>query len=116
MKKLLELLKSGRVKNGYSQEYLAEIMGVSSSRISRWKNGKTEMTLQQIHSYAHKIGISSTTIYAFLAHNGHTELLPIAEIQIEVFTEEAFKRITEVVFELGLNHATIATKRLVTWK
>ena len=63
MKKLLEMLKSARVKNGYSQEYLSVILKVSSSRISRWERGKTAMTLDQILMYASKVGIQSTKIW-----------------------------------------------------
>ncbi|WP_257880969.1 helix-turn-helix domain-containing protein [Prevotella melaninogenica] len=40
------MLKSARVENGYSQEYLSVILKVSSSRISRWERGKTAMTLE----------------------------------------------------------------------
>ena len=50
------MLKSARVKNGYSQEYLSVILKVSSSRISRWERGKTAMTLDQILMYASKVG------------------------------------------------------------
>ena len=86
MKKLLEMLKSARVKNGYSQEYLSVILKVSSSRISRWERGKTAMTLEQILMYASKVGIQSTKIFEFLALNGQPGPLPIAEIHLEVFT------------------------------
>lgn len=50
------MLKSARVENGYSQEYLSVILKVSSSRISRWERGKTAMTLEQILMYASKVG------------------------------------------------------------
>ena len=117
MNKLLEMLKSARVRNGYSQEYLAGIMGVSSSRVSRWETGKTEMTLQQIHVFATKVGISPSKLFGILARNGQAaEPTPIAEIHIEIFTEEAFKKLSQVVHELGMEHATISTKRLTVWK
>ena len=105
MKELLEMLKSARVKNGYSQEYLSVILKVSSSRISRWEKGKTAMTLDQVLMYA-------TKIFEFLARNGQTDPLPIAEIHLEVFTEEAFRRLSQLVCELGIEHVTIKTKRL----
>ena len=116
MKKLLEMLRSARDKKGYSQEYLAEIMRVSSSRVSRWETGKTEMTFRQSQMYAAHVGSRSTKLFEFLAHSGQAEASPIAEIHIDVFTEEAFKKLTEVVCKLGINHATMTTKRLLTWK
>ncbi len=106
------MLKSARVKNGYSQEYLSVILKVSSSRISRWERGKTAMTLEQILMYASKVGIPSTKIFEFLARNGQPGPLPIAEIHLEVFTEEAFRRLSQLVSELGIEHVTIKTKRL----
>ncbi|RQE02982.1 helix-turn-helix domain-containing protein [Prevotella intermedia] len=112
MKKLLEILKSARVEKGYSQEYLSVILKVSSSRISRWERGKTAMPLEQILMYASKAGIQSTKIFEFLARNGQPGPLPIAEIHLEVFTEETFRRLSQLVSELGIEHVTIKTKRL----
>ena len=106
------MLRLARVRKGYSQEYLAGIMGVSSSRVSRWETGKTGMTLQQIHVFATKVGISPSKLFGFLARNGQTDPLPIAEIHLEVFTEEAFRRLSQLVSELGIEHVTIKTKRL----
>ena len=60
------MLKSARVKNGYSQEYLSVILKVSSSRISRGERGKTVMTLEQILMYDSKVGIQSTKYSSFL--------------------------------------------------
>ena len=112
MKELLEMLKSARVKNGYSQEYLSVILKVSSSRISHWEKGKTAMTLDQVLMYASKVDIQPTKIFEFLARNGQTDPLPIAEIHLEVFTEETFRRLSQLVCELGIEHVTIKTKRL----
>ena len=106
------MLNSARVKNGYSQEYLSVILKVSSSRISRWERGKTAMTLEQILMYASKVGSQSTKIFEFLARNEQSGPLPIAEIHLEVFTEEAFRRLSQLVSELGIEHVTIKTKRL----
>ena len=107
------MLKSARERKGYSQEYLAEIMGVSSSRISRWETGKTEISLRQVCAYANKVGISPSKLFRILARNGQAEPTPIAEIHIDVFTEEAFKKLSQIVHELGIEHATISTKRLI---
>lgn len=60
------MLKSARVKNGYSQEYLSVILKVSSSRISRWERGKTAMTLDQILMYASKVASRLPKYLSFL--------------------------------------------------
>lgn len=110
------MLRLARVKKGYSQEYLAEVMGVSSSRVSRWETGRTGMTIQQIHSYAKSVGISSSKLFTTLARNGQMDPSPIAEVHIEVFTEEALKKLSQLVHDLGIEHATSSTKRVTTWK
>ena len=60
------MLKSARVENVYLQEYLSVILKVSSSWISCWGKGKTAMTLEQILTYASKVGIQSTKYSSFL--------------------------------------------------
>ena len=71
------------------------------------------MTLDQVLMYASKVDIQPTKIFEFLARNGQTDPLPIAEIHLEVFTEEAlFRRLSQLVCELGIEHVTIKTKRL----
>lgn len=40
MKMAMNLLRSAREEKGYPQEYVAVKLGVSSSTISRWENGK----------------------------------------------------------------------------
>ena len=100
------MLKSARVKKGYSQEYLSGILGVSSSHISRWENGQTEMTLCQILKYASKVGICSTEMFEVLARNGQPRPLPMVEMRIEVFTEEAFNKLSQLLIELGTEQAT----------
>lgn len=116
MKKLLELLRSARVKNGYSQEYLSVILGVSSSKISRWETGQTEMTLPQVELYASKVGLKISDLFLFLANSGKQEILPIAEIHVNVYTENAFKITTSTICELGMEHATMTSKKIQQWK
>jgi len=55
MKQLHKILKKKREIKGYSQEYIAGIMKVSISTISRWESGEIVMTVDQIEDYAHAL-------------------------------------------------------------
>ena len=51
-------------------------------------------------------------MFEVLARNGQPRLLPMIEMRIEVFTEEAFNKLSQLLIELGTEQATGATKRL----
>jgi len=53
----VEVLKSERLKRNYTQEYIADKLGVSPSRVSRWETGRTEMKVSEMERYAAVIGI-----------------------------------------------------------
>ena len=134
MKKLLEMLKSAREEKGFSQGYISVKLKVSPSTISRWELGRTAMTLTQIEEYAlaeHLEGkskrqdrqeyalaveIDLNSLFAFLASNGESVPSPIAEIHVEVFSANAFNKIVEIISSLGMESATMTTKRLRLWK
>ena len=115
MNKLLEMLRSAREEKGFSHEYLSWKLDVSSSTISRWAMGKTEMTIQQIERYATAVEINLCHLFAFLA-NDEAYPPPLAEIHVLVFPKEAFDKITEIICSLGFENATMTTNRLQVWK
>lgn len=55
MEKLLEMLRLLREQKGYSQEYIADKMGVSSSSVSRWETGQSGISLDQLTRYAESL-------------------------------------------------------------
>lgn len=101
MKQLLQELKKQREKKGLSQDYIADLIGVSHSTISRWECGEVDITLQQIMHYAETIGINIKEVFAFLAQEEDLPR-PIASVHVEVFSHEAFSTLTEIVCKLGL--------------
>ncbi|MDE5830742.1 MAG: helix-turn-helix domain-containing protein [Clostridia bacterium] len=44
-----ERLKKARIQKGYTQEKLAEIMGLSTAYVSRIENGKTHVNLTRLN-------------------------------------------------------------------
>ena len=111
MNKLLKMLRSAREEKGFSQEYLSYKLDVSSSTISRWEIGKTEMTIQQIERYATAIEVNLPHLFASLA-NEDSPPSPLAEIHVLVFSKDAFDKIAEIICSLGFEKATMTTKRL----
>jgi transcriptional regulator with XRE-family HTH domain len=116
MNELLKMLKSAREEKGFSQEYLSCKLNVSSSTISRWEMGKKEMTLQQVERYAAAVEINVKHLFAFLANEDVLPPSPLAEIYVEVFTKEAFDKISAIICSIGIDNATMTTKRLGIWK
>lgn len=110
MEKLLEMLRLLREQKGYSQEYIADKMRVSSSSVSRWETGQSGISLDQLTRYAESLELSPDILLAKYASS--KDRLPLyGEIHITVFSDEAYKKILAVVSGLGPLHLTIKTDR-----
>lgn len=105
----VEVLKSERLKRNYTQEYIADKLGVSPSRVSRWETGRTEMKVSEMERYAAVIGIDPSMFYALCASfaNSGATSLPIARIDIDIFTETGYAGILKMLQDLGIRHLTV---------
>lgn len=113
MKMALNLLRSAREEKGYPQEYVAVKLGVSSSTISRWENGKGTPSFEETLQYADLLGLAREDILAALANRLPSKPTSIALIEVDVFSDDAYNRILNLIQDLGLKQATIKfTKRL----
>lgn len=115
MKELLEFLRNERLNKSLKQAYLAEKLGVDESTISRWESGQIAMTLLQIENYASALEIDVYEMFAFLASNGEDIPRPIAEVHVEVYTQDAYNSLMEHLANSGLDVAIKNTK-LKRWK
>lgn len=113
MKKVLAELKAAREQKGYSQEYVADCLGVSSSTISRWEQGTSGILLAQAQQYAKLLELNLGELLASDAK--HDVCTPIAELHIEVYTERAYEQLLTLVNQLGIHQATQSTTRKV-WR
>lgn len=104
MKQLHKTLKEKRELEGYSQEYVAGKLNVSSSTISRWETGAVSMTTSQTYSYAKVLGWDELDLLASIAQRQQARPLPLAQMSIEVFDKESYDRIIDLVKELGPQH------------
>lgn len=48
MEKLLEQIKSFRIKRGYSHEYMGHMLNMSQVAYSKVENGKTKLTVERL--------------------------------------------------------------------
>lgn len=113
MKMAMNLLRSAREEKWYPQEYVAVKLGVSSSTISRWENGKGTPSFEETLQYADLLGLAREDILAALANRLPSKPTSIALIEVDVFSDDAYNRILNLIQDLGLKQATIKfTKRL----
>ena len=51
-------LAAARTNAGYSQEKLAELMGVNRTTLARWETGKSEITARNLCAFCKLTGFS----------------------------------------------------------
>lgn len=110
MKQLHKTLKEKREHEGYSQEYIAEKLNVSSSTISRWETGAISMSVVQIYNYAKALDMDEGDLLASIARRRQEIPLPFVRLNIDVFDEEIYGRMMDLVKELGPQHIILQTK------
>lgn len=59
---LAEVIKIRMAEMGLNQKSLSELLGVSTSRISEYLNGKSEPTLKVARNISTKMGIDANTV------------------------------------------------------
>ena len=57
-----KIIAEERMKKGYSQEDLAELIGCQPNSISRWENGETTMKIDSLQKIAIVLGVSADEI------------------------------------------------------
>lgn len=110
MKQLHKTLKEKREFEGYSQEFVAEKLKVSSSTISRWETGAVSMSIVQTYRYAKVLGMDERDLFASIARRQQGKPLPLVQMSIEVFDRDSYGRVIDLVKELGPQHIVLQTK------
>lgn len=57
-----KMIAEERMKKGYSQEDLAELIGCQPNSISRWENGETTMKIDVLQKIAEALDVSADKI------------------------------------------------------
>ena len=73
-----KILRDYRVKAGFTQEELAEKIGISLKYISRIENGNNSVKTQTLIKYMNILGISPNTLYGSFLSNPEVK----ADIQL----------------------------------
>ena len=76
-----------RKKAGYSQEGLAERLGVSRQAISKWETGEATPDAERIIALAAALGISTDTL--LLGYKNHPLHVAASDFVHEVMTERS---------------------------
>ena len=56
------VLRAHRQEKGFSQEYVAGLLGVSKNQVSHWEIGKRSMYAESLRSYCRILGVSMQTV------------------------------------------------------
>lgn len=83
-----KLLKEYRLKAGYTQEQLSEIVGISDKYISRIERARDGIKTQTLIKYINALGITPNTIYKdFIDNPSVKESIELSE-KIDTLSEE----------------------------
>jgi transcriptional regulator with XRE-family HTH domain len=76
-------LQSYRVKRGYTQESLAQALGIEKKQVSRWETGSTIPGSEKLADIARVLNVSTDYLLG-LSDN------PIANIRVDNLTEDEY--------------------------
>ena len=82
-----KILKDFRVKNGFTQEVMAEKLGISLKYISRIENGYSGIKIRTLINYMNILGITPNTIFK--------ELMTNENIQKQINISEKLNQLSE---------------------
>lgn len=82
-----KILKDFRVKNSYTQEIMAEKLGISLKYISRIENGYSGIKTKTLINYMNILGITPNTIFK--------ELMTNENIQKQIDISEKLNQLSE---------------------
>ena len=100
MKKISQKLKRIRVAKGYSQEYIAETMGVSTSTISRIEADCNTAKIEQLQTYCEILNTTLSELFACDARKTKQRKL-LLSISLDVDSKDDLNRVYEAFKILG---------------
>lgn len=57
------VLRAHRQEKGFSQEYVAGLLGVSKNQVSHWEIGKRSMYAESLASYCRVLGVTMQEVF-----------------------------------------------------
>lgn len=65
------VLRAYRQEKGFSQEYVAGLLGVSKNQVSHWEIGKRSMYAESLASYCRILGVSMQEVFDAMNEVNH---------------------------------------------
>ena len=62
-KKIGAVLREKRKEKGFSQEYIADRLGVSKNQVSHWELGHRSIYAEQLSDYCEILGVTMQSIF-----------------------------------------------------
>jgi transcriptional regulator with XRE-family HTH domain len=90
-----QTIKSLRVKNNFTQEKMADLLGVSPQAVSKWERGEGYPDVQQIDMLADLFNITFDELMRLEANNLDNEIKTIHEIWQIIETEQTTFKVTD---------------------
>lgn len=100
MKKISQKLRNLREERGYSQEYIAENMGVSPSTVSRIETDCSTTKIEQLQAYCDILEVTLAELFACDANDSKKRKVSLS-ISLDVASKEDLNRVYEAIKLLG---------------
>lgn len=71
MKNVYETIRKARTAKGFSQEYMAENLGISQRQYSRLENGESEITLSYLDKISKQLDIKLSELFTEVMQENH---------------------------------------------
>ena len=92
-----KILKTYRLKKGYTQEVMAEKLGISLKYISRIENGYSGIKTRTLINYMNILGITPNTIYKeFMTNEEIIKQIKISE-KLNQLSEEKLNFVDDMI-------------------
>jgi len=90
MKSIIENIRTLRESKGYSQEYMAELMGITQSAYARFERGATKTDLKMVSLIAQTLEINLIDIITY----------PEKYVNIKEISKEAITSEPEIILQI----------------
>lgn len=95
MQNVLNSIKAQRAIKGYSQEYMANILGIDYSSYGKMENGHSKMTVQRLYKIAEILGLDILQVFGFDGnlnkYSSNEAAQPKIIIEIPISTDDLTK-------------------------
>lgn len=100
--KIHEIIKEKRLEKGYTQEQMADLLGITAPAVNKWEKGSSYPDLMLLSPLARLLGIDLNTLLSF-----HEKL---TEKEVQLFVSHLSKLAEEEGFEASYQEACAKVK------